>query len=141
MNQKQEAVMNIGEVAKLSMVNAKMIRRYEEQGIIPKASRTFAGYRQYSEKDVHILRFVKRARELGFSMKDTKQLLGLWKNQNRSNSQVKSLAQKHKTELEEKLNEIQAMLSTLDVLIKHCHGDSRPDCPILQELECHKGRH
>ena len=133
--------MNIGDVAKLSMVNAKMIRRYEEQGIIPKASRTFAGYRQYSEKDVHILRFVKRARELGFSMKDTKQLLGLWKNQNRSNSQVKSLAQKHKTELEEKLNEIQAMLSTLDVLIKHCHGDSRPDCPILQELECHKGRH
>jgi Cu(I)-responsive transcriptional regulator len=141
MNQKQESVMNIGEVAKLSMVNAKMIRRYEEQGIIPKASRTFAGYRQYSEKDVHILRFVKRARELGFSMKDTKQLLGLWKNQNRSNSQVKSLAQKHKAELEEKLNEIQAMISTLDVLIKHCHGDSRPDCPILQELECHKGRH
>ncbi len=134
-------MMNIGEAARLSQVNAKMIRRYEEQGIIPKAGRTFAGYRQYSEKDVHVLRFVKRARELGFSMKDTKQLLSLWKNQNRSNSQVKTLAQKHKSELEKKLSEIQAMLSTLEILIKHCHGDARPDCPILQELECHKKRH
>jgi MerR family gold-responsive transcriptional activator of gol and ges genes len=129
-------MMNIGEAAKTSQVNAKMIRRYEEQGIIPKAGRTFAGYRQYSEKDVHVLKFVKRARELGFSMKDTKQLLSLWKNQNRSNTQVKSLAQKHKIELERKLSEIQAMLSTLDVLIKHCRGDARPECPILQELEC-----
>lgn len=128
--------MNIGEAAKISQVNAKMIRRYEEQGIIPKAGRTFAGYRQYSEKDVHVLKFVKRARELGFSMKDTKQLLSLWKNQNRSNNQVKSLAQKHKVELERKLSEIQAMLSTLDVLIKYCRGDARPECPILQELEC-----
>lgn len=133
--------MNIGEAAKLSKVNAKMIRRYEEEGIIPKAGRSYSGYRQYSEKDIHVLRFVKRARELGFSMKDAKQLVSLWKNQNRSNSQVKALAQKHKNELEKKLNEMQAMLSTLDVLIKHCHGDSRPDCPILKELECHKGQH
>ena len=132
--------MNIGEVAKKSLVNAKMIRRYEEQGIIPKAGRSFSGYRQYSEKDVHILRFVKRARELGFSMKDTKQLLGLWKNQNRSSSQVKNVAMKHKVELEKKLNEIQAMVDALNLLITHCHGDNRPDCPILNDLECHKRR-
>lgn len=130
--------MNIGEVAKLSEVNAKMIRRYEEDGIIPKAGRSFSGYRQYSEKDVHILRFVKRARELGFSMKDAKQLLGLWRNQSRSSAQVKNVAMKHKIELEKKLSEIQAMLKTIDKLITHCHGDNRPDCPILEELQCHK---
>jgi DNA-binding transcriptional MerR regulator len=87
--------MNIGEVSKKSQVNPKMIRRYEEEGIIPKAGRSLTGYRQYSEKDVHILRFVKRARELGFSMKDIRQLLGLWKNKARSSSQVKAIAQKH----------------------------------------------
>lgn len=126
--------MNIGEVAKQSQVNAKMIRRYEEEGIIPKAGRSFSGYRQYSEKDVHILRFVKRARELGFSMKDIKQLLGLWKNKTRSSAQVKNIAQKHINELEIKLHEIQGMLGTLNHLVKHCHGDHRPDCPILEEL-------
>jgi Cu(I)-responsive transcriptional regulator len=130
--------MNIGEVALMSEVNSKMIRRYEEQGIIPKAGRSLAGYRQYSEKDVHVLRFVKRARELGFSMKDIKQLVGLWKNKSRSSSQVKSIAQKHTTELEKKLHEIQSMLSTLNHLVKNCHGDQRPDCPILDELDCHK---
>lgn len=130
--------MNIGEVAVLSEVNSKMIRRYEEQGIIPKAGRSLAGYRQYTEKDVHILKFVKRARELGFSMKDIKQLVGLWRNKTRPSSQVKRIALKHKTELEKKLTEIQAMLSTLNNLVEHCHGDDRPDCPILNELECHK---
>lgn len=135
---KQGESMNIGEVATLSEVNSKMIRRYEEQGIIPKAGRTMAGYRQYSEKDVHVLRFVKRARELGFSMKDIKQLVGLWRNKSRPSSQVKNIALKHRTELEKKLNEIQAMLSTLNNLVEHCHGDERPDCPILDELDCHK---
>lgn len=130
--------MNIGEVAAMSEVNSKMIRRYEEQGIIPKAGRSLAGYRQYSEKDVHILRFVKRARELGFAMKDIKQLVGLWRNKSRPSAQVKSIALKHKTELEKKLKEIQAMLGTLNNLVEHCHGDDRPDCPILDELDCHK---
>ena len=130
--------MNIGEVANLSNVNAKMIRRYEEQGIIPKAGRSSSGYRKYSENDVHVLRFVKRARELGFSMKDIKQLVSLWRNKNRPSSQVKSIAQKHTAELEHKLNEIQSMLATLNNLIKHCHGDQRPDCPIIDELDCHK---
>lgn len=126
--------MNIGEVAKLSDVNSKSIRRYEELGIMPKAGRTMAGYRQYSMNDVHILRFVKRARELGFSMKDIKQLVSLWKNKSRPSSQVKSIAKKHVDELEKKLEEIQAMLSTLNKLVKNCHGDGRPECPILDDL-------
>lgn len=126
--------MNISEVAKLAQVNAKMIRRYEELGIIPKAMRSGAGYRQYTEKDVHILRFVKRARELGFSIKATKQLVGLWKNKSRSSSQVKAIARDHIEELEIKLHEIQAMLGTLQHLVASCHGDTRPDCPIIDEL-------
>lgn len=129
--------MNIGEVSKLSEVNSKMIRRYEEMGIIPKAGRSLSGYRTYSEKDVHILKFVKRARELGFSMKDIKQLVSLWRNKSRPSSQVKSIATKHVTELENKLFEIQSMLKTLKNLTDNCHGDNRPDCPILDELSCH----
>lgn len=130
--------MNIGEVASMSEVNSKMIRRYEEHGIIPKAGRSLAGYRQYSDKDVHVLRFVKRARELGFSMKDVKQLVGLWRNKSRPSAQVKNIALKHQTELERKLQEIQSMLNTINNLIEHCHGDERPDCPILDGLDCHK---
>lgn len=132
--------MNIGEVAKLSDVNSKMIRRYEEMGIIPKAGRSDSGYRTYSEKDVHILRFVKRARELGFSMKDVKQLVSLWRNKTRPSSQVKAIATKHILEIEKKIQETQSMLSTLKHLTEHCQGDNRPDCPILDGLDgksCH----
>ena len=129
--------MNIGEVSKLAEVNSKMVRRYESLGIIPKAGRTDAGYRHYSQNDVHILKFVKRSRELGFSMKDIKQLVSLWRNKSRSSSQVKSIATKHIDELQKKLNEIQTMLTTLNHLVKNCHGDQRPDCPILNELNCH----
>lgn len=127
--------MNIGEASALSQVSAKMIRRYEEQGIIPKAKRSEAGYRQYSENDVHILKFVKRARELGFSMKDITQLLSLWRNKNRSSAQVKTIASKHIKELERKLSEIESILHTLTHLVHCCHGDNRPDCPILEELD------
>lgn len=130
--------MNIGEVSELSEVNSKMIRRYEELGIIPKAGRSLAGYRQYSEKDVHVLKFVKRSRELGFSMKDIKQLLSLWKNKSRSSAHVKSIAMKHKIELEKKQSEIQSMLKTINHLVENCHGDERPDCPIIDSLECYK---
>ena len=130
--------MNIGQVAKLSSVNAKMIRRYESEGIIPKAGRSMSGYRQYSQNDIHILKFVKKGRELGFSMKDLKQLVSLWRNKSRPSSQVKSIATKHAAELEKKRDEILAMLLTINKLIQHCHGDSRPDCPILDELDCHK---
>ena len=128
--------MNIGEVSKMADVNSKMVRRYEALGIIPKAGRTDAGYRQYSQNDVHVLQFVKHARELGFSMKDIKQLVSLWRNKSRPSSQVKSIAQKHAAELEAKLIEIKAMLKTLNNLVDNCHGDDRPDCPILDGLEC-----
>jgi MerR family gold-responsive transcriptional activator of gol and ges genes len=134
-----EAIMNIGELARKSEVNAKMIRRYEELGIIPKAGRSFSGYRIYSEKDVHNLRFVKRARELGFSMKEIKELLGLWRNKKRSSSDVKRLTSKHIHELEHKVAELQGMLATLKKLSSCCHGDERPDCPILEELDSSTG--
>jgi Cu(I)-responsive transcriptional regulator len=132
----EKIIMNIGEVAVQSEVNSKTIRRYEELGLIPKAGRSVSGYRQYSERDVHILRFVKRARELGFSMKDIKQLVGLWRNKTRSSAQVKAIASKHIDELEKKMMEIQSILTTLNHLVKNCHGDQRPECPILDEMGC-----
>lgn len=127
--------MNIGQLAKSSGVNAKMIRHYESIGLIPKASRTEAGYRTYSENDVHILRFVRRARSLGFSMKEIKKLINLWRNKSRSSRDVKQLAQSHIEQLEFKISELQAMVDTLKHLSKNCHGDHRPDCPILANLE------
>lgn len=127
--------MNIGEAAKASGVSAKMIRHYEEQGIIPKASRSLSGYRTYSDKDVHVLRFVKRARGLGFGMKEIKTLLGLWKNKSRPSSDVKRMTLKHIQELEQKISELESMVKTLKGLAHNCHGDHRPDCPILEDLE------
>tara|TARA_R110000868_G_scaffold117600_13_gene312435 strand:- start:6495 stop:6884 length:390 start_codon:yes stop_codon:yes gene_type:complete len=129
--------MNIGDVANASGINAKMIRRYEEQGIIGKASRSSAGYRQYGENDVHILKFVKRSRELGFTMKDIKELVSLWRNKSRQSAKVKTIAKKHIEELIVKRDEIQAMLSTLEHLVEHCHGDARPSCPIIEDLASH----
>ena len=131
---KIEVRMNIGQAAKSSGVHSKMIRHYESIGIIPKARRTDAGYRTYSEADVHSLKFVRRARDLGFSMKEIKKLLGLWRNRSRSSSEVKNLALTHIRELEEKIAEMQAMRDTLKDLAKNCHGDDRPDCPILSDL-------
>lgn len=127
--------MNIGEAAKISGVNAKLIRHYESIGIIPKASRSESGYRTYSEADVHILSFVKRARNLGFSMKEIKKLVNLWRNKSRASSEVKILALKHAEEMEKKILELQSMVKTIKHLSKHCHGDDRPDCPILSGLE------
>jgi MerR family transcriptional regulator, copper efflux regulator len=126
--------MNIGEAAKVSGVNAKLIRHYESIGIIPKASRSDAGYRTYSETEVHILTFVRRSRSLGFSMKEIKKLVGLWRNKVRASSEVKALANKHIEEMEQKISELQAMVKTLKHLSKNCHGDDRPDCPILNDL-------
>lgn len=126
--------MNIGDVAKASGVSAKLIRHYEEIGVISKAGRTDAGYRQYTEKDIHNLRFVKRARSLGFAMKDIKLLLGLWRNKNRSSLEVKTLATNHIRDLEGKIQEMQEMVMSLKHLSRNCHGDSRPDCPILEGL-------
>ncbi len=130
--------MNIGEAAKISGVNAKLIRHYESIGIIPKASRTEAGYRTYSENDIHILSFVKRSRTLGFSMKEIKKLVSLWRNKARASAEVKNLAVQHIEEMEQKILELQDMVKTLKHLAKTCHGDGRPDCPILNDLASHQ---
>lgn len=127
--------MNIGELSKLSGVSSKMIRRYEEDGIVAKAKRTESGYRVYQTQDVQIFKFIKRSRELGFSLSDTKQLVSLWRNKSRSSAKVKEIAQKHVQELTEKLNETNQMILQLNHLVRNCHGDSRPDCPIIDDLE------
>lgn len=129
--------MNIGELSKLSGVSSKMIRRYEEDGIVSKAKRTEAGYRVYSEQDIQIFKFIKRSRELGFSMADTKQLVSLWRNKSRPSSKVKEIAKKHVDNLTAKLDETQKMIKQLNHLVKNCHGNSRPDCPIIDDLASH----
>ncbi|NUU02578.1 Cu(I)-responsive transcriptional regulator [Herbaspirillum robiniae] len=126
--------MNIGEAAAASGVSAKMIRHYEETGLIPRAGRTDAGYRVYSERDVHLLRFIRQARQLGFSMKQIADLIGLWLDQSRSSRKVKQLAESHIGELDQRIRELQAMKTTLEKLAHDCHGDNRPDCPILDAL-------
>ena len=131
---RDQGLHNIGEAAALSGVNAKMIRHYEAIGLVPEADRTFAGYRLYSDADVHRLRFIKRARSLGFSMKRIETLLGLWNDRGRSSADVKRLAKEHAAELEQRIAEMQAMQRTLETLARRCHGDSRPECPILDEL-------
>ncbi|AUN97654.1 Cu(I)-responsive transcriptional regulator [Bacteriovorax stolpii] len=126
--------MNIGEASTISGVSAKLIRHYESLGIVPKAGRSDAGYRIYKESDVHILSFVKKARSLGFSMKEIKKLVSLWRNKSRASSDVKNLAQIHIKQLESKIHELQMMTNTLKHLSNNCQGDHRPDCPILEGL-------
>ena len=126
--------MNIGEAAAQSGVSAKMIRHYEAIGLLPKASRTLGGYRSYGEKSVHQLRFIRRARDLGFSIPQIKLLLGLWRNKRRSSREVKRIADEHVKELQQKILELQGMVRTLQTLSHCCHGDERPECPILDEL-------
>ena len=128
------SVMSIGEAAAASGVTAKMIRHYEDMHLIPEASRTLAGYRMYSDKDVHILRFVRRARGLGFSIRQIADLLGLWRDQSRSSAKVKALALAHIADLERKIAEMQTMKTELERLANCCHGDHRPECPILEQL-------
>jgi Cu(I)-responsive transcriptional regulator len=126
--------MTIGQAAKASAVSAKMIRHYESIGLLPKAQRTRAGYRLYSGSDVHTLRFIHRARSLGFPLETIRTLLALWRNRRRSSGQVKDLALRHVEDLERKIAEMQAMVRTLNHLAHNCHGDDRPDCPILDDL-------
>lgn len=126
--------MNIGQLAKASGVNAKLIRYYESIGLIPPAERSESNYRVYRESDIHFLKFIKRARKLGFGIPDIQMLLNLWQDSQRSSAEVKELAQKHIHNLETQMAEMQAMLNTLKRLSHHCHGDQRPDCPILEEL-------
>lgn len=127
--------MNIGQASKASGVSAKMIRYYEETGLIPAAGRTSSGYRDYSDTDVHMLRFIRRARDLGFSVAAISDLLGLWRDETRQSSEVKRLAQGHIDELHKKIKGLQDMAHTLTMLVNACHGDHRPHCPILQSLE------
>lgn len=126
--------MNIGEAAKAADVSAKMIRYYESIGLISAAGRTESGYRVYAMADVHTLRFVKRARNLGFSLEQIAALLDLWRNQKRASAGVKRIAHGHIAELQGKIAELQSMVETLQHLTRHCHGDSRPECPILDGL-------
>jgi Cu(I)-responsive transcriptional regulator len=131
---RQQGFHNIGEASAATGVSAKMIRQYESTGLIPPASRTFAGYRLYADADLHRLRFIRRCRLLGFSMKQIELLLGLWNNRERASSEVKALAQAHADDLARRIAEMQAMQRTLENLARHCHGDGRPECPILDDL-------
>jgi Cu(I)-responsive transcriptional regulator len=132
--------MNIGEAAKASGVTAKMIRHYESVGLFPEAQRTDSGYRQYTDKEVSTLRFIRQSRGLGFSIEQIRELLGLWQDRRRPSRQVKALAQAHMQELDAKLQELQAMKASLEHLVHCCHGDDRPDCPILENLADESGR-
>jgi len=126
--------MNIGQAARASGVSAKLIRYYESIGLIPEADRTAAGYRVYSPAEVNILRFIKRARTLGFSIERIHTLVGLWQDKSRASAEVKRIALDHVADLEAKIAELRAMADTLQELADACSGDHRPDCPILKDL-------
>ncbi|WAP71531.1 MULTISPECIES: Cu(I)-responsive transcriptional regulator [Aurantimonadaceae] len=126
--------MNIGETAAASNVSAKMIRYYESIELIPSAVRSQAGYRVYSEAEVHTLRFIHRARELGFSIADIRRLLALWQDKNRSSAEVKAIALEYIDELQKKAASLEAVRDSLQHLADSCHGDDRPECPILDDL-------
>jgi Cu(I)-responsive transcriptional regulator len=124
--------MNIGQASKASGVSSKMIRYYEQIGLITPAHRSQAQYRTYGENDVHTLRFIRRARDLGFTVEQMKALLALWRDQSRASADVKAIALEHIAELDRKAAAIAAMTATLRKLASCCHGDQRPDCPILE---------
>jgi MerR family copper efflux transcriptional regulator len=126
--------MNISFVAEKSGVTAKTIRYYESIGLIPSADRRTNGYRAYSDIDVHTLRFIRRARSLGFSVDEIRDLLDLWRNKSRASNKVKALATQHLTELDQKIVELESMRQVLAHLIERCQGNDRPDCPILDDL-------
>lgn len=127
--------MNIGEAARASGVSAKMIRYYEDTGLIPPAARTASGYRTYGEREVQTLRFVARARDLGFGMEAIAELLSLWRDRSRHSADVKRLATEQVEGLRRRIREMEAMAATLETLAACCAGDGRPDCPILADLE------
>lgn len=125
---------NIGQAAARSGVSAKMVRHYESLGLLPVIHRTDAGYRQYGDKDIHTLRFIRRARLLGFSMAEIAELLKLWQNRQRASADVKRVAETHIADLDRRIAEMQSVRQTLAELASCCAGDSRPDCPILSGL-------
>ena len=126
--------MHIGQASAQSGVSQRMIRHYETIGLIPKAARRDSGYRDYGDKDVHTLRFIRRARDLGFPIEEIGQLLALWHDRERTSANVKAVASARIEELRRKEREIREMRRSLEELAQHCHGDERPDCPILEDL-------
>ncbi len=128
------STLTIGQVARLSGLPTKTIRYYEQVGLLPLPERADNGYRLYTRKAVDQLRFISRARGLGFSLKTVENLLGLWSDQQRSSGEVRALAQRQIDAIERKVAELQSMRATLADLVERCHGDDRPDCPILEEL-------
>ncbi len=128
------APVNIGEAARLSGISTRMVRHYESLGLLGEVHRTDSGYRQYSAAEVHTLRFIKRSRDMGFSMEQVAELVGLWHNRRRTSATVKRIAQSHLDELEQRIAAMQGMQRTLAHLVHCCHGDQRPDCPILDDL-------
>ena len=131
------APVSISKAAQASGVSAKMVRHYESLGLLGQVGRTDSGYRQYTSADVHTLRFIKRARTLGFSMAEIAELVSLWRDRQRASAHVKQIAQRHVAELQARIEAMQAMRRTLQSLLQHCHGDERPDCPILDDLANH----
>ena len=134
-----EIGMNIGEAAKASGVNAKMIRYYESIGLIAPAGRTASGYRVYGDSDVATLRFIRRSRDLNFSVEQIAELLALWRDRGRASADVKRIALDQVELLEARMRELQEMAATLRHLAENCHGDGRPDCPIIHDLSCESG--
>lgn len=130
----ERGLLDIGRAAKASGVSVKMVRHYEAIGLLKKVARTFANYRVYTMNDVHTLRFIKRARTLGFAIDDIRELLALWQNKSRSSAAVKKIAGGHMEVLKTRIAEMQGMVATLQHLTHNCHGDHRPDCPILEDL-------
>lgn len=126
--------MNIGEAADATGVSAKMIRYYEQTGLIRPVQRSGSGYRVYAANDIQTLRFVRRARDLGFTVRQIDDLLTLWRERSRASSDVKRIATDHIADLQKKMRELQEMVTTLEHLAHNCHGDGRPDCPILTSL-------
>lgn len=126
--------MNIGQAAKASGLTAKMLRYYERIGLLAPAGRTDSGYRQYGAEDLRVLAFVRRSRELGFSLEEIRQLLSLWQDRQRASADVKALAKRHIAELDLKIAELTRLRSILGELVSCCHGDASPECPILDTL-------
>jgi Cu(I)-responsive transcriptional regulator len=128
------APLNIGQAARATGVTPKMIRHYESLGLLPAVARTDSGYRQYDERSLHTLSFIRRARDLGFGLDEIEQLLALWVDASRASAEVRALAARHMADLDVRIARMQAMRRTLQHLVRACHGDGRPDCPILDDL-------
>lgn len=127
--------MNIGQAAKATGISAKMIRYYEDTGLIGLVARTEAGYRLYSPRDIHTLGFIKRSRDMGFSVERIGELLALWRDRSRHSADVKRMANEHIDVLRQRISELQDMVQTVQALVDCCAGDARPDCPILRDIE------